>query len=408
MRASKIFNRYVPLALALFAIVVAGIFYLVSTSKQEATAAWYSSSWGYRKAITIDHNKVATSTSLSNFPMLFSVTDTDLKYTGNGGKVGKTDGTDILFTSSNGSTKLDHEIEKYSSSTGETIIWVEIPTLSGVDDTTIYIYFGNSGASDQQNTTGVWDSNYKLVAHLPNGTTLTANDSTSNANNGTNSGTVTAASGKVDGSAFFDSATEYVNFGTGSSINNIHLPSTWSGWFNLDTSSGNRSIVSRYLFYSSHGLAFLVRIDSGVFNVYLSNSAGDYQTISYSGNPSLNTWHYFSAVLSGATSTPSFSITLDGIKQNFSPSALSSSLNTTIQTRIGEPHFSGSEGFSGSIDEIRISDTVRTDGWILTEYNNQLRPSLFYGYGSLSSNTRKDSSGSSVPAVKTRGGVKFR
>mgnify|MGYP001588501647 FL=1 len=135
-----------------------------------AEADWYSTggSWNYRKAITIDHTKisnVATST-YSNFPMLFSVTDADLKTTANGGKVGTDTGIDILFTSSNGTTKLSHELERYASTTGETIAWVKIPTLHAAYDEVIYIYFGNASASDQQDTVNVWTPTTKACGIL--------------------------------------------------------------------------------------------------------------------------------------------------------------------------------------------------------------------------------------------------
>ena len=47
----------------------------------------------------------------------------------------------------------------------------------------IYVYYGNGAAANQQNPAGVWDSNYEGVWHFPNGTTLSANDSTANGNN---------------------------------------------------------------------------------------------------------------------------------------------------------------------------------------------------------------------------------
>src|SRR5674476_732621 len=37
--------------------------------------AWYNSSWSGRKPVTVDHTKVSNSSTLANFPMLFSVTD---------------------------------------------------------------------------------------------------------------------------------------------------------------------------------------------------------------------------------------------------------------------------------------------------------------------------------------------
>jgi hypothetical protein len=101
--------------------------------------AWYDTTWSNRKAITIDHTKVLGSSSLSDFPMLFSLTDANLRTVPNGGATGKNDGTDLLFTSSDGMTRLDHELESYNPGTGNVIAWVRIPTLSNTTDTVIYL-----------------------------------------------------------------------------------------------------------------------------------------------------------------------------------------------------------------------------------------------------------------------------
>ena len=80
--------------------------------------------------------------------------------------------------------------------------------------------------SNIQNT---WDINYGGVYHLPNGTALSANDSTSNGNNGTIT-SVTATTGKIGGAASFN--------GTSASIvldNALSLQSatgTMSAWIN--------------------------------------------------------------------------------------------------------------------------------------------------------------------------------
>ena len=80
------FNRYLPMALAV-GFIVAGLFvYFISRPQApKAEAGWYATggTWGYRKQITVDHTKVTgTTTIISNFPMLFSATDTDLKSAG--------------------------------------------------------------------------------------------------------------------------------------------------------------------------------------------------------------------------------------------------------------------------------------------------------------------------------------
>jgi len=116
--------------------------------------AWYNGAWTNRRKITINHLKVASGVDLLNFPMLMSVTDAELKTVGSGGKVGKSDGTDILFTAGDGTTKLNHELESYSGSAGSTAAWVRIPSVSASVDTVVYVYFGNTAAADQQNKTG--------------------------------------------------------------------------------------------------------------------------------------------------------------------------------------------------------------------------------------------------------------
>ena len=69
-------------------------------------SSWYNTAWNNRKALRIDHTKVSGSSNLANFPVLVSVTDANLKTVANGGNVGKQDGSDILFTASDGATKL--------------------------------------------------------------------------------------------------------------------------------------------------------------------------------------------------------------------------------------------------------------------------------------------------------------
>src|SRR5205823_5323207 len=93
---------------------------------------------------------------------------------------------DILFTSGDGTTKLNHEIEKYDSATGQLVAWVQLPTLYAQKDTQMYLYYGNASASSQQSVTATWNSNYKAVWHLkedPSGSAPQMQDSTS-----TNSG----------------------------------------------------------------------------------------------------------------------------------------------------------------------------------------------------------------------------
>ncbi len=159
-------------------------------SISSGSSGWYNSGWSNRKAVTINQSQVAGGTGLTNFPVLFSVTDPNLVTIGNGGGVGNANGGDILFTAGDGLTKLNHEVEQYTSGTGQLIAWVQVPALSASANTVIYVYYGNAGVGNQWNASGVWDSNYQGVWHLENGMSPLLADSTSNGNNGTNTGAV--------------------------------------------------------------------------------------------------------------------------------------------------------------------------------------------------------------------------
>ena len=76
------------------------------------------------------------------------------------------DGGDILFTDSDGLTKLHHEIESYDGGKHVLYAWVKLPFLSSKISTEIYMYYGNASAANQQNPTDVWDNHFKGVWHL--------------------------------------------------------------------------------------------------------------------------------------------------------------------------------------------------------------------------------------------------
>jgi len=118
------------------------------------------------RKITIDNTKVVGTADHTDFPVLISFTDADLRTIANGGNVYNTNGYDIVFTASDGTTLLDFDLEKYVATTGEYIVWVRIPTLDYDDDTDIYIHYGNASVTTDQSSTGVWDTNYQGVWHL--------------------------------------------------------------------------------------------------------------------------------------------------------------------------------------------------------------------------------------------------
>ena len=385
---------------------------------------WYSTGgvWTDRKQITIDHNKVATDVGTENytgFPMLFSVIDADLKDTGNGGSVGQADGGDILFTASDGTTKLSHEIEKYTNTTGELVAWVNLGSnLSSTTDTTIYVYYGDNDVSDQWDTADgsndVFDSNYKGVWHLPDGSTLSSLDSTSNNNDGTPSGGTVAIAGKIDGGASTGSYhNNYISLGTDSSISVASKTQyTFEGWIKFTNTNDSQLFFSQAISGDWWRFALgLYGTDCGSSQIAFmtrDSSTGDTGTReSICGTaPTAGLWYHYAAVYDSVSGAKTLYINgSSSATTGTSVGAFTSTASAGIS--IGENLDTGYT-FGGVADEIRVSATARSADWIKTGYNNQSSPSTFYSYGATQAETRQDSSGNSVPAVKSRGGVKFR
>ena len=160
-RQFTIWFTYLALCAPMLPIFAAG-----QAPETSPAAQWYSGSggWTNRKRITIDHTKVAG--SLSEFPVLFAITDDDLRSIKHGGKVRSESGLDITFTAADGVTKLAHEMEAYDAGTGVVTAWIRVPELSPVEDTVLYIYFGTAAVNDQSNSHAVWENGYSAVYHL--------------------------------------------------------------------------------------------------------------------------------------------------------------------------------------------------------------------------------------------------
>ena len=357
---------------------------------QPVQAAWYNVNWNYRKKITIDNTKVSGSANLSNFPVLINLSsDNDLKNNA------QADGDDILFTSSDGTTKLDHEIEKYVSSTGELVAWVEVPTVSYNTDTDIYMYYGNASATSQQNATGVWDSNYIMVQHLQengNGTAGEYVDSTTSNNDGQGGGGSSTqtpslvSSGKADGAQSINrSETDYIKIPDSTSLNNNgngFSDMTISAWVKTNNNATtNQVIIRKDNPFQQDGHATLVFgtlqcLDTTKFCFYVEQPS--LKTVASTTSPSSNTWYYVTVTIDNNTAY----MYVDGVQEN-STSGLPG--NVWINTDDVEISSSVSS-FDGYLDEIRVSNTPRSSDWIKTEYNNQSSPSTFYTLGSQEQN----------------------
>jgi RHS repeat-associated protein len=334
----------------------------------------WSNGYAFRRAITIDHTKVSN-TDQTNFPVLISGTYSYLATVSNGGNVTNANGYDIIFTSdAAGTAILPFEQESYSSATGAMSYWIRVSSLSHTTDTAIYMFYGNgSVTTDQSNKTGVWDSNFVGVWHLPNGSTLTANDSTSNGFNGTINN-ATATSGQIGGAANFGGSTN-ISVATTGTLSGAFTAELWA----KPTSAAGGVFGSR----SPADSSFDIQISSTGLHGDIGNGSSWITTAANANfSYAANTWHHFVYVVT----TSGYKIYGDGSQigsGSFSATPLLYDSNHRLTIGgIGYPGYN----FSGAVDEVRVSNVARTADWIATERTNQSSPAGFYSVGTVAVN----------------------
>lgn len=106
-------------------------------------STWYDDAWLSRVKLTIDTDAAAGATQ-SDYP--YPITSLPAVVFG---MSRKSDGSDIVITSSDATTKLPRNIVSFDRSAQTCEIYVQLPTLSSTADTVLYIYFNNPDASEQ-------------------------------------------------------------------------------------------------------------------------------------------------------------------------------------------------------------------------------------------------------------------
>ncbi|MEI8229900.1 MAG: DUF2341 domain-containing protein, partial [Candidatus Peregrinibacteria bacterium] len=333
--------------------------YLTSTSSPWSQTvdvpAWNLTDWSDRKAITVSRTNVAS--DLQNFPLLVRVTnDTDV------GVIASSTGKDIRFSTSTG-VLLPFETESFTvgHGSGSGLFWVKVPTVSSIQNTTIYLYYGNPAATDGQSRTAVWDSNFKGVWHLNEATDATVYDSTSYANNSINQ-TWTQSAGKINGAGNYNGTSNKINFGNNASLR-FTGSFTASTWIKGTDDTGR--VIGGNTWYMTITSFSSQKIYLYVYNT--SNGYGAYRRIATDIND--NSWHYVTGVYNSTAQT--IDMYRDGVLSNGTLTGTIPSSLVSSSADITTGYDGAGNGYlSAAVDENRLSSTARSADWIRFEYLN--------------------------------------
>jgi len=362
------------------------IFFLLALSLPSLAA------YSFHGSIAVDHTKCGSSTS-SNFPVAVILTDATFKVVGSGGDVQntvtQTGGNavtmpaDLIFTSdSGGSTKIPWEFESYVTTTGAIVAHV-LASCNNSTDTVFYIHWGDVAVTTQQNTgsysvDNVWSAGSHVgVWHVPDGSSLLLNDSTSNALNLTNTNGSTATTGQVDGGVNFNYASQQsLNAGTSTTLDPAAI--TVSAWINAaNFILPFNSITERASTAFNNGDYTMLVKDTGKLAVYVADTGGTVSSYDGTGSHTLSTGTWYYLTFTYAASGSLIGYVNGAVDDSVAATALGLNGGASKTFVIGSTIDFFPRNFSGSMDEVRVSSVARSADWILAEYNNQSSPGTF-------------------------------
>jgi hypothetical protein len=320
-------------------------------------ANWWDSAWDSRKEINITNGGAST---LTNFPIYLNISiEPEMQSNLN----------DLRFIPGSclsvSGTEMSFEIETYDSSSAN--LWIKIPSFSQGTNS-FCMYYDNPVASSGQSITGAWDSNHIMVQHMNEASAATMLDSTANNNDVSSStGTPTyGATGKISSAVTFDATgTDGLLVADSASLD-ITGPITLSAWVAPTTIAAYDRIVTKSFTtdvdpWTMYGLIF-----NDVNNLRLEiseNIAGTQQSISGIVNISTTGWTYASSTWDGT----SLRVYVNGILDSELVGTAVTLGTNNMDLAIGRSSFDNNY-FTGTIDEVIVSNTSRSANWINQSY----------------------------------------
>jgi len=327
---------------------------------QSAPMPWWDPDWNNRMLLTIDSSEIDS--PLTNFPILVALNSSTFDFSN-----AQTHGEDIRFTDYNNLIVYDYEIERWNTTVDMAEIWVNIPQISATEDTMFWMYYNNTAASDNQQPTSVWNSNYMMVQHLSE-TSGTHYDSTANNNDGTPYNEVTQnAVGEIDGADSFDGLNDYIAVSDSSTIE-IEAPATIAFWFNSTQSGATTILIEKD---GSPGFSIQKEATTDKMKINVGNVEALQTIATYNDG----VWHHITYVLNETTALSK--VYVDGIDDTDGTPAYSSPTYGTGSLYIGSR--ASNYPYGGFLDEIRISDTAYNGAWITASYYAESNTLLVYG-----------------------------
>ncbi|NVZ67951.1 DUF2341 domain-containing protein [Pseudomonas costantinii] len=334
-----------------------------------ATAhAWWQDDWHYRKQISVDTTPqgAGINEALGRTAMLVRLHTGNFTFDGV-----KEDGSDLRFVAADDKTVLNHQIESFDPLMGMALIWVDVPKVEGGQRQDLWMYYGNPKAPATGSGQLTFDPSYTALYHFEGANGIPPRDTTAYGNTAQNA--TGASIDGVIGRALQLSGQPLLLPASPSLQHSIDGAFTFSAWLRMDQASGEQLVLARregtnsLLVGLSQGTPF-VEIDGqrALSSRPLNPAQWQHLALTAQGNK-VSLYVNGRETASLAVAMPSFNSVM--------------AIGADLPAPAGAEALSAYQGFTGAIDELRLSKVARPAALLLADASAQGAESKLVVYG---------------------------
>lgn len=317
-----------------------------------------------RKELTVQADNIDA--NLSDFPVLVKfASDADI------GAICRSDGYDIRFTASDGTTELSYDRRSFSVTGGAAsgVFRVKVSTLDATTGATIYLYYGKADASDGEATgSNVYSgvvAGYALDE--PSGNFADFAGSSTGTVNGTLPNQT--ATSKIDSAQDFNGSSDYASCGNAAALN-MTTARTLSLWLRPDGVAATVAPLTKGN-WSGNAYSYGVLQVSAKIQYRWISSGGTENNYATSNNVlSAATWAKLD-ITHTSGSTPAIYIDGVAVSGSIAGGGGTNDMGTTSNALTIGAGSAPSLYFDGILDEIMIANVARSAEWVKFAFYNE-------------------------------------